>query len=65
MIQTPEDKMIKLNITESLNMLVDDLQKACKQLNYPVLSEVEARALIASVNQQSIAEGKMIESIHV
>lgn len=63
MIQSFEDKYIKQSITESLDMLVENLQNACEQLRLPKPTEYDCLEMIASVAREMSVEVKMVESI--
>lgn len=65
MIQPFEDKQLKQNITESLDMLVENLQNSCEQLRLPRPTTYDCLQMIASVAREMSVEGKMVESIQL
>ena len=65
MTQSIEDKLVIRNIQEDLDDLVLSIQSAYKQLDYPEPTEYDVRQLIATVNEQSIQDGKMIDGIQL
>lgn len=63
MITTIADQLTIRNITESLETLIESIQTTYEQMDYPTPSEYDIRQLIASVNEQGIQDGKLIDGI--
>lgn len=63
MVTTIADQLTIKNIAETLETLVESIQIAYEQMDYPTPTEYDIRQLIASVNEQGIQDGKLIESL--